>query len=257
MVDGGIDTRCEEDGGASTARANTLAEQSAFLFFLPTSTCSKMSVSLLAAQCRRELSNYRRGEPCNETYGLELLRRATVQGDQEAWAGVQEWLGGLVRDWLRRHPRCLAACRLESEENYMAQAFGRFWQATTTQHLEFKTLAAALQYLRASLNGAILDALRAYSRPREISLPGPDGPQGSYVEDSTGSGEVWEILQTMLHTMREQQLAYLLFHCGLKPREIVRLCPQEWSSVGEIYQLRRDIIERLRRTMDHLRWRLS
>jgi hypothetical protein len=61
----------------------------------------------------------------------------------------------------------------------------------------------------------------------------------------------------LLTNPHEQQVAYLLFHCGLKPREIIRFCPQEWSDVQEIYRLRRNIKERLRRNADHLRWRLS
>ena len=171
---------------------------------------------------------------------------------------MQHCFGGMVRGWLRRHPQREVACRLESEENYVAQTFERFWQATAfNQRVEFSTLAAALQYLRASLHGAILDMLRAYARPREVSLPGPGEPGEPLVEDSTDNSEVWESLQMILSNPREQRLAYLLFHCGLKPREIVRFCPQEWSDVQEIYRLRRNIMERLFRNADHLRWRLS
>jgi hypothetical protein len=148
------------------------------------------------------------------------------------------------------------ACRLESEENFVAQTFERFWQATAfNQRVEFSTLAAALQYLRASLNGAILDMLRAYVRPREVPLPGPGEPGEPLVEDDTDTSEVWEILRMMLADPRERRLAYLLFYCGLKPREIVRFCPQEWSGVQEIYRLRRTIMERLLRNVDQLRWR--
>jgi len=149
-------------------------------------------------------------------------------------------------------------CRLESEENYVAQTFERFWQATASnQQVEFSTLAAALQYLYASLNGTILDMLRAYARPREVPLPVPGEPGEPVVEDNTENSEVWESLQLMLSNPREQRVAYLLFHCGLGPREIIRFCPQEWSDVQEIYRLRRTIMERILRNADHLRWRLS
>jgi hypothetical protein len=77
------------------------------------------------------------------------------------------------------------------------------------------------------------------------------------MEDSFESSEVWEILQTMLPDRREKRLAYLLFHCGLKSREIVRFCPQEWSDVHDIYRLRRNIKQRLLSNADHLRWCLS
>ena len=216
-----------------------------------------LSNEALAAQCSREIDHYRKGEPWTDEYGLELLRRAIVQGDQEAWVGIQHCFNGLVRGWLRRHPKREVACRLESEENYVAQTFERFWQATaSTRHVEFNTLAAALQYLRASLNGVILDTLRAYARPREVILPEAGEAGELQAEDTADRGEVWEALQTMLSDEREKRLAYLLFHCGLKSREIIRFCPQEWSDVREIYRLRRNIMERILHNADQLRWRL-
>jgi hypothetical protein len=41
----------------------------------------KMSLPVLAAHCVRELNTYLRGEPYTDRYGVELIRRATVQGD--------------------------------------------------------------------------------------------------------------------------------------------------------------------------------
>ena len=246
-----MDTGCAEDGEPSSAPEGIPAERLSPVSLLSKPLCCEMSLPVLAADCLRELDNYRRGEPCTETYGVELFRRAIIQSDQEAWVWVQHCFGGMVRGWLGRHPKREVACRLESEENYVAQAFERFWQATTlTQRMEFSTLAAALQYLRASLHGAILDMLRAYAQPGEVSLPEPGEP---LVEDGTANCEVWEILQMILSNPREQRLAYLLFHCGLGPREIVRFCPQEWSDVQEIYRLRRNIMERLLRNADSLR----
>jgi DNA-directed RNA polymerase specialized sigma24 family protein len=137
-------------------------------------------------------------------------------------------------------------------------AFARFWQATTvTQQVEFETLAAAMWYLRASLHGAILDTLRAYARPKEVPLPESGEPGEPFTEEPAEASEVWEVLQTMLTSQRERRLAYLLYHCGLKPREIVRFCPQEWADVQEIYHLRRTILDRLMRKRDQLRWRLN
>ncbi len=77
------------------------------------------------------------------------------------------------------------------------------------------------------------------------------------MEDVTCSSELWDILKGILPNQREQRLAYLLFQCGLKPREIVHVCSPEWSSVQEIYVLRRTIMERVLRKVDFLRWRLS
>jgi hypothetical protein len=255
MIDHPMDTPCTNDGEASTAPVKIPTECLSPVSLLSNQLYGEISLPVLAALCMRELDSYRRGEPCTDAYGLELLRRATLQGDQEAWARVHQCFGGMVRVWLRRHPKREVACRLESEENYVAQTFERFWQATTlNQRIEFSTLAAGLQYLRASMHGAILDMVRAYARPREVSLPGPGEPGEPLVEESNETSEVWEILRRMLSDPREQRLAYLLFYCGLKPREIIRFCPYEWSGVQEIYRLRRTIMERLLRNVDQLRW---
>ena len=161
-----MDTGCAENGEPSNVAVDIPAARFSSFSLLSNSLYHEMSPPDLAAQCLRELGNYRRGESCTDAYGLELIRRATFQDNQEAWAWVQHCFGGMVRGWLRRHPQREVACRLESEQNYVAQTFERFWQATAlNQRLEFSTLAAALQYLRASLNGIILDMLRAYARP--------------------------------------------------------------------------------------------
>lgn len=243
-----------EDRANHTVSQSTLTERASSATLRREATCDTLSNAELATHCLRELGSYRLGEQYDETYGLELLSRAIVQGDQDAWARIQQCLGELVRGWLRSHPGREVACRWESEENYVAMAFERFWQATTRQQVAFKTFAGALAYLRASLNGAIVDTLRAYSRPREVPLPLPGAWGEPHVEDQTDSGELWEILQTILPNERERRLAYLLYHCGLKPREIVHFCPQEWSDVQEIYRLRRNIMERVLRNADRLRW---
>lgn len=216
-----------------------------------------LRVSELAEQCLREIQACRCGDASTDVYGVELLRRATVQGDQEAWASLQQCLAELVRGWLRRHLSREVAARLDSEENYVALALERFWQATVQQQVVFKTLAGALVYLRACLNGAILDTLRTYSRPREVLMPSPGEPTDPHVEDQTDSSEVWELLQRMLPNVCEQRLAFLLFQCGLKPREIVRFCPQEWTDIQEISRLHRNILERLLRNANQFRWRFD
>ena len=77
-------------------------------------------------------------------------------------------------------------------------------------------------------------------------------PEGA-AEGNADGGDVWKMLERMLHDVRERRLAYLFFHCGLKPREIIHLCPQEFSDVNEVYRLRRNIFERLLGDADLMR----
>ena len=97
---------------------------------------------------------------------LEPFRRAMVQSDQDARRRLEQDLDEIMRDWLHRHPQRAEACRFDSEEHYIAQAFERFWRdAASHQQLEFTQLAMALRYLLATLNGVLLETLRAHTRP--------------------------------------------------------------------------------------------
>ncbi|SRR5258708_6958468 len=102
-----------------------------------------------------------------------------------------------------------------------------------------ETLYPVVVYLRASLNGAILETLRISQRPGAVSSSWPDG------EECPERSVVWGRLQARLSNERERRLAYLLYHCGLDPAEIVRSCPQEWSDVHEVARLRHSILVRL------------
>lgn len=77
------------------------------------------------------------------------------------------------------------------------------------------------------------------------------------MEDVVFNNELWDTFNGLLSTPRERRLGYLLFYCGLKPREIVHMCSPEWSSVHEIYSLRRTIMDRVLSHVDVLQWQLS
>lgn len=174
-----------------------------------------------------------------EVSRLELLHRASRQGDLEAWAAFQQGLEETVLTWFHAHPGCEAASRVQSDSHFVARAFEQLWHLVVQGQVACETLSEVVVYLRASLNGAILETLRDSRRPRAASSRGLDG--GERPERSV----VWGKLQARLSNQREQRLAYLLYHCGLEPAEIVRSCPQEWSDVHEVARLRRSIFTRL------------
>jgi hypothetical protein len=188
----------------------------------------------------------------NETYCVEQLRLITLHSDQDAMKIVQELLSETVRWWISQHPRRAEACSLESEENYITDAFARFYLLIINQQLEFSQLSCALQHLKASLNSAILHRLRAFSRPQSIALTKPDGTSKQKVVGSTDTIIVWKILKETFPNAREQRIAYLLFHCGLSPKKIVYTYPQEFQDVQEIFHLRHSIFELLMSRLNQL-----
>ena len=222
---------------------------------------AQMSLTALADRCMREIEKYRHKEPYNDQYCLEIFHRAMVKHDPDAWELLQKRFSPTVRAWMRNHPQRDVACRHQSEEDDVAEAFVRVWQASTRNTLEFDSVAAALRYLKLCLQGAVIDYLRAYSRPIEVPLPDPRSdtyhPEEFATEDDYESNELWETIKCLLPNERERRLAYLLYINGLKAREIVHYRPEEFKDIQEIYRLTRNIVERLTRNRDQIRWRLS
>ena len=95
-----------------------------------------------------------------EVSHLELLRRASTYGDLQAWEAFQQSLEETVLAWFHEHPYCEAACRVYCERYFVSQAFGRLRQGIMQKQITGGMLSDVLVYLRASLNGAILESLR-------------------------------------------------------------------------------------------------
>ncbi len=182
-----------------------------------------------------------------EVSRLELLHRASTHNDLEAWAAFQQSLEETVLTWLHAHPGREAACHIHSERYFVALAFERLRQAAVQKQVACEMLSGVLVYLRASLNGAILETLRVCSRPGAVC---EHVSAEQELQGNLHSLEIWSRVQARLSSEYERRLAYLLYHCGLEPAEIVRYCPQEWSDVHEVARLRRIILERLMKGLE-------
>ena len=203
-----------------------------------------------------ELQRFRSKAPSDDHYALEILRRALVEQTDEAWAVLQQCFSEIIRVWIRSHPSRDVALLRDSEENYIAQTFSRFWHAVHHQHIEFTMLPAALSYLHATLNGVITDTLRTHLRLRSREVPFPESGLSNEpsAEEPLEIEGLWESIQALLCNEQERRIFYLLYFCGLKPREIVIRCPEEFAEVKEIYRLNQNIIGRLRRNSERLRY---
>jgi len=196
-----------------------------------------------------------------EAFVPNTLQSATsnIKHDPDAWELLYRQISPLVRTWMRNHSQSDIACRHQAEENYVDEAFHRYWQASIRNSLNFDSTAAALRYLKSCLQGTVIDSLRAYSRTRELPLPDP-GSDTHYMEelateDDYESNDLWETIKSLLPNERERRLAYLLYINGLKARDIIRFCPQEFDDIQEVYRLTRNIVERLTRHRYQIRWR--
>lgn len=216
---------------------------------------SQMKPAKLASLCIDELKQRHSNEATHDLYCVELLHRAVIGQTDQAWSLLQQCFSETIRAWIHSHPNRDVALLYDSEENLVAQTFSRFWYAMHEQHVEFTKLSAALCYLRATLNGLMIDTMRSHLRmqSKEFSLPEPGCSAEPMAEELIDEQNLWKCIESLLVGKRERRLAYLLYFCGLKPREIIIHCAQEFDNIKEIYRLNRNIIERLRRNKDRLR----
>jgi DNA-directed RNA polymerase specialized sigma24 family protein len=217
----------------------------------------EMSLEALARRSSFEISKFRRKEPSDDQYCLEIFRRAMVQNDERAWDIVYALFQESVRQWFRGDASRTAALRHEDEQSYIDDTFKRFWQSMHAQKLEFPSLASVLRYLRLCLNSVIIDTLRAYARKEVLGLPEPGSPDELLLEDSYHEDEWWSVVESILTDKYERRVIYLLYHCGLKPREIVIHCPGEFANEQEVYRFRRNGLDRLKRNQDKLLHKLG
>ncbi|HEY0756920.1 MAG TPA: hypothetical protein VGD98_23410 [Ktedonobacteraceae bacterium] len=216
----------------------------------------KLGLAELACYCAEELQRQRRKQATDGHFCLELVRRATLLQMDEAWELLVHLFGENVLIWLRTHPGYSLALTYDSEENYAALTFTRFWSALRDQRLHFTNLPTVLSYLHATLNSTVIDTLRSYIRLKCVSLFDPVIAEIA-VEETYDDDSVWNTVQSLLENAEERQVMYLLYYCGFKPRELVERFSEQFSDVKEVYRLNHNIIERLRRKRERLRWLLS
>jgi hypothetical protein len=131
-----------------------------------------------------------------EVFQLELLRRVSTYGDLQAWKAFQQSLEGTVLAWFHEHPYCEAACRVYCKRYFVSQAFRRLRQGIVQKQITGGMLSDVLVYLRASLNGAILESLRVSLHSMANSVP------RSEEEDRLEISAIWERLQGLLLDQR-------------------------------------------------------
>lgn len=168
---------------------------------------------------------------------IKMFRRALVQRDECAREWLQCSTQKLMQESLHNHPYYEELQRTGNVEQYVPLTFERFWQMADQQKLWLRTQSQLLLHLRATLNSLILETLRAHTWQKEVS---------SYSSISSDGHTLWSIIQGLLPDERERRVAYLLYHCGLKPMKIVCTYPQECNDVQEIHRVRRVVIEKIR-----------
>ncbi len=213
---------------------------------------------VIVQRCREESARYERDEQSDERFCWEMLRRALVARDEDAWAAVFNIYGPLVRRWVHRHPARQTAD--ETDDFWVNRAFDRFWTALGPERFnDFPTVGALLSYLRRCCSSALDDAVRwtrhEFRVPTDLEQLDRQGLLTTLAPVEHDLAEsLWEAISARVEDERERQIARLSFLQDLKPSEIYHLYPAMFASVAEIYRLKRNLIDRIRRDQEILAW---
>ena len=218
-------------------------------------TLRELSFAELAHRCREETLRFMRAEPRDDSYCLELFERAIVRREDEAWASIVAQYRGIVLNYVAQHS--IAATLSEPDDYWVNRAFQRFWSAVgPTRFAQFPDLAALLKYLKLCVHSVLMDEARARRAGLLTSLeelsdaaPAPDSAERRVVGKLAGA-QLWETVLRELHDEAERVVAYLSFASDLKPGEIFDRHPRLYADVDEVYRVKRNVVERLRRNPD-------
>jgi hypothetical protein len=213
----------------------------------------QMAVGDLAQRCAQETQNYRRKQRHETVYCFELFRRAILRRDNEAWDALYTQYNPEVQGWV------YSACRKhgftgvgEEAQDFIMQSFEKFSKHFTEDKLTDSTsLAGVLSYLKACVQGVIVDCVRKI-RYEEIELDETiekrkdPNPEASPEEILQGK-ELWKLIQTRLKGEKEYIAVKASMMEGLKPRQILVEYPGVFRDSAELYQCIANVQARLRR----------
>lgn len=181
---------------------------------------------------------------------MELFRQAIVQRNDRAWAAVYDRYEPHVRRWLGAY----------AEDDTVASVFERFWVAVDADKFAcFDTISGVLRYLQ-----LCAFAMRS-DRIRQIRARGPEQPldvaayrapvdrdMAEAVEKRVDATAFWRLVSDRLASKREGLLLYLTYVQGLTPQQIRTYHRAQFPDVDEIYRLKRNVLQRLRRSPEIL-----
>jgi DNA-directed RNA polymerase specialized sigma24 family protein len=202
--------------------------------------------------CEEENRRRLRGETHREDFSRELFRRAICERDAAAWESLFTLYRGLVASWVRQHP---ASDSVAERDDCVNLVFERFWVAIGPQRFaEFPSAAALLKYLKMCVHTVLIDEVRARRVAQRTLTAWPAGEThavggdvGATATARLADDELWELVSREVTDEGERLLLYLTVGLDLSPRQIHARYPRVFGSVRDVYRIKRNVLDRLRR----------
>jgi hypothetical protein len=215
-------------------------------------TVRELPLLELARRCREETLRFLGGGDRDDSYCFEIFHRAVVDRDDAAWEAIVVQYRGIVLAYVGQHTA--AAILRETEDYWINRAFQRFWGAVGPDRFShFSDLPSLLKYLKLCVHSVLMDDMRA-RRAASVtslddvpeSLPSRINAERTVVGKLSGQ-QLWDTVNAELQDDAERTVALLSFARDLKPSEIAERHPELFATVADVYRVKRNVLERLRR----------
>ncbi|GHO85016.1 sigma-70 family RNA polymerase sigma factor [Dictyobacter formicarum] len=213
-----------------------------------------LSINELARRCSEETNKFLKQNVSNERFCLELFRRAIIKRDEGAWACIYQQYAPLVLTWVTQHQSVATILGQDGGAPLVNAAFAKFAQALTPLKIgNFESLAAILKYMKMCVHSVVADEVRVrQARQYEDTLesiehePASDDPAEDVIANLSAQ-DLWKIILEEVRSEDERILIYEAYVHGMKPGEISMQHPRYFTSVDDVYRIKRNVLERLRR----------
>ncbi|MBV9579182.1 MAG: sigma-70 family RNA polymerase sigma factor [Chloroflexi bacterium] len=209
----------------------------------------------LARRCREETLRFLGGGDRDDAFCFEIFHRAVVDRDDAAWEAIVAQYRGIVLAYVSQHSA--AALLREADDYWVNRAFQRFWAAVGPDRFgNFPDLPSLLKYLKLCVHSVLMDEMRARRGTSTSSLddvpesvPARTNAEGAVVGALSGE-QLWDAIIREVQDEAERKVVYLSFARDMKPSEIAERHPDLFGSVADVYRIKRNVIERLRRSAE-------
>ena len=206
-----------------------------------------LSLTDLADACAED--SRRSATPTTAAYStcLELFRRAIQEHDQQAWDLAFQQYRRIIISWVSRNPSFYATG--EEADFFAHEAFARMWEYLTPEKFDrLSDLRSLLSYLKMCVNSTLVDYIRRLDKPEEELSETIPHPQETGME-AADRERLWRMIEAQLHDDKEWLVVRGLFVLSYKPGELYSHYRSIFRDVREIYTIRENVLNRLRR--DH------
>lgn len=208
------------------------------------------SLAEIARRCREETERFFHRLAPDTRYCYELFRRALARREGDALAHLIANYTPLVEGWVRRHPGFPKSG--EEPAFFVAAAFEKLWHAVSpARFASFPNIKPLLRYLKLCVGSSVIDHLRNLDDTASLdddarsamSEPLAAEPPLSPAERA----EFWAEVMRRAQNEKEAVVAHACFSLQMKPGEAFREYPGVFEDVREIYRVKQNLLERLRR----------